>query len=255
MRIYNSHEFIILWPSLFDQPMASPASRTSHSMFQIGTSLLGLAPAQTYWLIRFAILEPLFTCSNMSVISVISIVDILIQETHQSTSHFGLHPRLPGFDLYRTPPYQEPGTCGDPIRRVSLFPFPLPQMALQQKGNLQKKLPIFVTISHIFPTYFPFCCGSIPPIGRSKWFLPSNFPAFWSHPLARQSLVPPGLAGTAKSGSENPFCSNFCGSILEYDDKPENLGCIILFGTPIWSSQIPNQSTSIWDPKMKKCTL
>ena len=64
-------------------------------MFQIGTSLLGLAPAQTYWLIRFAILEPLFTCSNMSVISVISIVDILIQKTHQSTSHFGLHPGYP----------------------------------------------------------------------------------------------------------------------------------------------------------------
>ena len=200
-------------------------------MFQIGTSLLGLAPAQTYWLIRFAILEPLFTCSNMSVISVISIVDILIQKTHQSTSHFGLHPRLPGFDLYRTPPYQEPAGIQYAVFRC--FHFLCHKWRSSKRATFKRSC----RSSSLFPTYFPhishFVADQSPPIGRSKWFLPSNFPAFWSHPLARQSLVPPGLAGTAKSGSENPFCSNFCGSILEYDDKPENLGCIILFGTPI----------------------
>jgi len=131
-------------------------------MFQIGTSLLGLAPAQTYWLIRFAILEPLFTCSNMSVISVISIVDILIQKTHQSTSHFGLHPRLPGFDLYRTPPYQEPAGIQYAVFRC--FHFLCHKWRSSKRATFKRSC----RSSSLFPTYFPhishFVADQSPPL-------------------------------------------------------------------------------------------
>ena len=161
------------WPSLFDQSMASPASRTSHSMFQIGTSLLGLAPAQTYWLIRFAILEPLFTCSNMSVIYPLfndCRYSMIFSENSPINQPFWITPPVTRFwSLQNT---SIPGTCGDPVRRVSLFPFPLPHLWRSSKRATGQHIKAAVKkscrSSSLFPTYFPhishFVADQSPPL-------------------------------------------------------------------------------------------
>ena len=129
-----------------------------------------------------------------------------------------------------------------------IFPFPLPEMALAPAKG-QPSVHIFVSISHICPVLLRD--KSLPlenPIGSDH---PISLPfgsIFW-HGKALYHLL---LQERQLSGC----CSNSCGNILEYDDKPENLWYYInLFGAPIWSLQTPNQNTSFWDPQMNKCTL